>query len=313
MRKNLIWIIPLILVVFIAAVYLWPVTGTSFEKNYAKVDSAATAALKTFRAEHPAKLLNVNGVTWEYLAFGEGQEAIVFLHGTTGAYDIWWQQMQELQDRYRVVSVTYPAVNTLEKLSEGILAVMDTEKIQRAHIVGTSLGGYLAQYMVAQHPYMALSVVFSNTFPPNDILAAKNKAIGTAVPYLPEWMVMAVLRDSIIKSIYPASGNNEMTLAFLTEIVSGRMSKAQVYGRYLCDVEPITAPNVTALKISALIIEADNDPLVEKALREQLKATYPTVPVRTLSSGHFPYLNRSTGFTGIISDFIGQNSGSITK
>ncbi len=38
------------------------------------------------------------------------------------------QQMQDMQARYRVVSVTYPAVNTLEKLSEGVLAVMDAEK-----------------------------------------------------------------------------------------------------------------------------------------------------------------------------------------
>ena len=308
MRKKLKWMIPLILVALIAAVYLWPVTGTSFDKNYVKVDTATREALKTFRAEHPPRLLKVNGVAWEYLAYGRGQEAIVFLHGTTGAYDIWWQQMQELQDRYRVVSVTYPAVNTLEKLAEGVLAVMDEEKIQRAHIVGTSLGGYLAQYLVGQHPEMALSVVFSNTFPPNEILAAQNKAIGTLIPYLPEWVVMSVLRNSIVKNIYPASGNNELTLAFLTEMVSGRMSRGQVYGRYLCDVEPVTAPNVAALKIPALIIEADNDPLVEQVLREQLKVTYPTVPVRTLSSGHFPYLNRSTGFTSIISDFIGANS-----
>jgi pimeloyl-ACP methyl ester carboxylesterase len=313
MRKNLKWTIPLILVILIAAVYLWPVTGASFEKNYARVDTATTVSLKNFRAQHPAKSLNVNGVTWEYAGFGQGQEAIVFLHGTTGAYDIWWQQMQELQDRYHVVSVTYPAVNTLQKLDEGVMAVMDAEKVSQAHIVGTSLGGYLAQYLVAKHPERVLSAVFSNTFPNNDILAEKNKAIGTALPFLPECLVMAILRDSFVKVIYPTSGNNEVTLAFLTEMASGRMSKAQVYGRYLCDVEPITNPNVAALKFPTLIIEADNDPLVEKSLREQLKAAYPAVPVRTLSSGHFPYLNRSTGFTSIIADFITANSSSVKK
>jgi predicted alpha/beta hydrolase family esterase len=57
-----------------------------------------------------------------------------------------------------------------------------------------------------------------------------------------------------------------------------------------------------------MIIEADNDPLVEKALREQLKVAYPSASVRTLSSGHFPYLNPSTGFTGILSGFIEQQT-----
>ena len=306
MRKNLRWIIPLILVIVVVGVYLYPVQGVVFEKNYAKADPGLTASLQRFRAEHPAKSLKVNGVAWEYVVSGKGQVAILFLHGMTGAYDIWWQQMEDLQDHYRVISVTYPAVDSLEKLSEGILSIMDTEGVERTNIIGTSLGGYLAQNLVAHHPDRILRAVFSNTFPPNDLIAEKNKAIGTVLPFLPEWLVMNVLRDSFVKSIYPASGNNELTLAFLTEVGSGRMSKAQVVGRYHCVVEPFTAPDLDKLKIPVLIIEADNDPLVEKALREQLKSTYPSARVRTLSSGHFPYLNPSTGFTDIIAAFIGE-------
>jgi pimeloyl-ACP methyl ester carboxylesterase len=308
MRINLKWIIPLFLVIVIAGVYLYPVRGMVFEQNYAKVDPGVSASLLRFRAEHPAKSVKVNGVAWEYIAFGKGPETILFLHGMTGAYDIWWQQMEDLQYHYRVISVTYPAVDSLEKLSEGVLSIMDTEGVARANIVGTSLGGYLAQYLVAQHPDRVVRAVFSNTFPPNDIIAQKNKAIGTVLPYLPEWLVMHVLRDSIVKSVYPASGNNEMTLAFLTEVVTGRMSKGQVVGRYRCVVQPFSAPDLSVLKVPVLIIEADNDPLVEKALREQLKTTYPAAAVKTLSSGHFPYLNRSTGFTDIIAAFIGGPS-----
>jgi maspardin len=306
MRKNLKWIIPLILVILVVGVYLYPVPGVLFEKNYAKVNPGITASLQRFRAEHPAKSLKVNGVAWEYVASGKGQETILFLHGMTGAYDIWWQQMEDLQDHYRVISVTYPAVDSLEKLSEGVLTIMDAEGVERTHIVGTSLGGYLAQYLVAHRPERILRAVFSNTFPPNDLIAEKNKTIGAILPFLPEWLVIDVLRDSFVKSIYPASGNDELTLAFLMEIGSGRMSKAQVVGRYRCVVQPFTAPDPAVSKIPVLIIEADNDPLVEKALREQLKSTYPSAQVRTLSSGHFPYLNRSTGFTDIIAASIGK-------
>jgi maspardin len=304
MRKHLKWIIPLILVIAVVGVYLYPVSGVAFSKNYAKVDPKITASLQAFRAEHPAKLLKVNGVAWEYVAFGKGPDTILFLHGMTGAYDIWWQQMQDLQGQYRVISVTYPAVDTLEKLSEGFLAIMDAEQVDRTNIVGTSLGGYLAQYLVAKYPDRIERAVFSNTFPPNDLIAEKNRLIGAVLPFLPEWLVMSVLRDSFVKSIYPASGNDELTLAFLTEVGSGRMSKAQVVGRYRCVVQPFTAPDLDKLKIPVLIVEADNDPLVEKALREQLKAIYPSAGVRTLSSGHFPYLNPSTGFTDIIAAFI---------
>ena len=78
---------------------------------------------------------------------------------------------------------------------------------------------------------------------------------------------MNVLRGSFASSIYPASGNDEMTLAFLNEISYGRMRKAQVAGRYKCVVEKFEPPVNTTVPI--LIIESSNDPLVEAALRER--------------------------------------------
>jgi pimeloyl-ACP methyl ester carboxylesterase len=150
-----------------------------------------------------------------------------------------------------------------------------------------------------------LRAVFSNTFPPNELIAEKNKTIGAALPYLPEWLVIDVLRGSFTESVYPASGNDELTLAFLMEIGHGRMSKGQALGRYRCVVDPFTAPDPAALGIPVLIIEADNDPLVELALREQLKETYPTAVVQTLSGvGHFPYLKLADEYTGFLREFF---------
>ena len=128
MRKNIKWIVPLFLLVVIAAVYLLPVPRVPFDQVYAKVDSAQSQSLQSFRAAHPAKILKVNGVKWEYVAFGKGQETILFLHGMTGAYDIWWNQMEALQNDYRVISVTYPAVDSLGEMSDGVFAILDAEE-----------------------------------------------------------------------------------------------------------------------------------------------------------------------------------------
>ena len=54
-----------------------------------------------------------------------------------------------------------------------------------------------------------------------------------------------------------------------------------------------------------MIIEADNDPLVEEALREQLKDIYSSATVHTLSGvGHFPYLNQAETYTQLLLDFL---------
>ncbi len=305
MGNHLRWLIPLVLILVILGVYLIPVQHKSMAELYSKVDTDTAKSLMFFRNSYPVKTLNVDGVDWEYLALGQGDEVVLFLHGMTGAYDIWWQQLEALQGTYRMISVTYPAVDSLEEMDRTVMAILDAEGVERFHVVGSSLGGYFAQYLVARHPDRILSAVFANTFPPNDILAEKNKTIGTLLPYLPEWLVMNVLRRSMRDSVYPASDYSELALAFGLEQTYGRMSQAQVLGRYRCVIDPFEAPDLAALGIPAMIIEADNDPLVEKALREQLKTTYPTTEVITLSNGHFPYLSMPDQYTHLLEVFWG--------
>ena len=203
MRSKLKWIIPLVLIVIIAAIYLYPVPRVPFDEVYAKAEVSESESLSAFRVSYPPSLLEVNGVVWEYLAMGEGEETILFLHGMTGAYDIWWHQLNALQADYRVIAVTYPAVDSLAEMESGVLSILDAEGVDKFNVVGTSLGGYFAQYLVAHNPSRILRAVFSNTFPPNDLIAEKNKTIGAALPFLPEWLVIDVLRGSFAASVYP--------------------------------------------------------------------------------------------------------------
>ena len=304
MRSKLKWIIPLLIIAGLSILYLWPVPRVPFDELYAKVDPAIVHSLQSFRQANPSKQLQVDGATWEYIAIGQGQETILFLHGMTGAYDIWWQQIEALKGRYRVISVTYPPVRSLEELEAGVLAILEKEGVRDFNVVGTSLGGYFTQYLIAKHPERVKRAVLSNTFPPNDLIAEKNRTLGTILPYLPEWLVLSVFRGNFEQIIYPTSGNHELTLAFLNEIGYGRMSKAQLVGRYYCVIEKFTAPTPI---MPVMIIESDNDPLVELTLQEQLKATYPNAAVHTFSgAGHFPYLNRAQEYTQLLVDFLSK-------
>ena len=306
MKKLPKWIVPAILLIVILSVYLYPGPQTSVDELYANVDAEIVKSLTDFRDAHPVRSLDLRGVKWEYLLLGDAPETVLFLHGMTGAYDIWWQQMVVLQDTYRVVSVTYPAAESLEEMEQAVMAILEAEGVEHFYVVGSSLGGYFAQYLVARHPNEIQGVVFANTFPPNDIIAENNKTIGAFLPYLPEWLVMNVLSGSIRESVYPASGYSELVLTFGLEQTYGRMRKAQVVGRFHCVVDPFDAPDAIALGIPILIIEADNDPLVEETLREQLKETYPTAEVVTMSNGHFPYLSMPDQYTMYLEDFFGR-------
>jgi maspardin len=298
-------IIPVVLVIAVAAMYLVPGPHPSFTELYGRVDKGTAGSLTNFRKDFPARVLEVDGDRWEYCVAGTGGKTILLLHGMTGAHDIWWQQVLDLKRDYRIVSVTYPPVRNLAGLAGGIMKILDAEKIQKVNIVGTSLGGYLSQYLVARYPERIERAVFANTFPPNTIIAQKNRAAGTVLPLAPAWVVMGILRKNTEEKLYPAAERSELVRAFMLEQSYGKMSRRQFIARYHCVIDPFTPGDTRSLGIPVMIIESDNDPLVEPALREMLRRAYPDARAVTLhNKGHFPYLNEPALYTSLLRSFF---------
>ncbi|MHA2427952.1 MAG: alpha/beta hydrolase, partial [Candidatus Hermodarchaeia archaeon] len=237
----------------------------SFDKIYARVPPRKTAALKAFRATCLPNILEVDGVGWEYLNMGEGK-AILFLHGMGGAYDIWFQQFEALKGEYQLIAATYPGIGSLAQMETGLLAVLDEVGVSQFNILGTSLGGYIAQYLVARHPERIIKAIFANTFPPNNLIIKQYGALGRVLPVLPGWLIKWVMRGRYKSSIYPASGYDELTLAYLNETLE-RFTKAEIIGRYRCVVEAFDPPDLSRGKIPVMIVEASNDPLLAVELR----------------------------------------------
>jgi maspardin len=293
------------LIIIILVIYFRPTPEGSFRKIYANVPADISQSLQAFRSNHPLKHLIVEGVPWNYISLGQSRETILFLHGMAGGYDIWWQQIEALQDRFRIIAPSYPPVRRLAKLKMGVMTILDKEQVDQFNVVGSSLGGYLAQYLVDEQPDRVKKAVFANTFPPNNIISRKFGMLGRLLPLLPEWTVMRNFSNATVKKIYPAAGNSELVLAYMLEQFHGRMSKAQVVARFRCVIDSFEPPDIQSSGIPALIIEADNDPLVEETLRVMLKATYPSAAIKTLhDAGHFPYLSRAREYSKILEAFF---------
>jgi pimeloyl-ACP methyl ester carboxylesterase len=284
--------------------YLWPTPRLPFEQLYADVPPPAAESLRRFRAQHPLQVLRVGRFEWRYLAVGRGDKTVLLLHGMTGAPDIWWQQIEALAGEYRFIAVTYPPVDTLEAMDTGVQAILQRENVREYAVVGSSLGGYFAQYLVQKHPTQVRAAVFANTFPPNDEIARENRALAMLMPLMPEWVVMAFVRKNVEQVVAPTSGHDPLTRAFLMEMTCGRMSKSQFLARYRCILQKFPLEEAHC---PVLIVESANDPLVKPPLRERLKSVYPHAQVYSFGdAGHFPYLSQPEVFTQVVRDFLRQ-------
>jgi pimeloyl-ACP methyl ester carboxylesterase len=219
--------------------------------------------------------------------------------------DIWFQQIEAMQDRFRCLAVCCPPLPNLDLLRFGILAILDQEGLANTHLVGSSMGGYVAQHLAAYHPERIRKIVLGNTFSPNDIIHRRARMGVRYLPWLPEWAIMVGMRRNCEQLLYPASGNSELVKAYLYEQTCGSMRKPHLIARCACLCQRFTPPDLDQLEIPTLIIEADNDPLVDVGLRDMLKTVYPSADVKTFhQAGHFPYLNRPDEYTHALIEFL---------
>ena len=270
---------------------------------YDDVDPKLADGLDRIRQGRRVHIDTDAGAAWEYVDLGDGP-ATLFLHGMAGSYDIWFQQLLALGTHRRVLAVTYPPIPSLEPLTRQLMGLLDSVEVERVSVVGSSLGGYIAQYLVANHPDRIERAVFANTFPPNDQIALEHSGSFEAARAMSAGDLMSRLREDAAKRIVPAAGGSPLVRAYLLDQSNGRMSKDQFIARYACVLDSFDAPDPTSKPL--MLIEAKNDPLVSAGLKKLLTETYPGAEMVSLDDvGHFPYLNEAEKYNTLLEGFLG--------
>jgi pimeloyl-ACP methyl ester carboxylesterase len=110
-----------------------------------------------------------DGVSLYYEEAGTGTP-IVFVHEFAGDWRTWEPQMRHFARRYRCIAYNargYPPSDVPESVErysqqrarDDIRAVLDALKIERAHVVGNSMGGFAALHFGMAYSARALSLV----------------------------------------------------------------------------------------------------------------------------------------------------------
>ncbi|MEU1268793.1 alpha/beta fold hydrolase [Streptomyces sp. NPDC005799] len=118
--------------------------------------------------------LDVDGATLTYDDEGprDGEPTpLVFVHGWTANRHRWDHQMTHFADARRVIRLdlrghgdsTGGGVRTIAELARDVLALLDHLKVERAVLVGHSMGGMIAQTIALDHPERVERLVLVNS------------------------------------------------------------------------------------------------------------------------------------------------------
>ena len=270
-----------------------------------------------------ATLVTDDGVKLYYEETGSGT-TIVFVHEFAGDFRTWEPQVRHFSRRHRCITYNargYPpsdVPDSIERYSQqrardDILSVMDALKIQRAHVVGNSMGGFAALHFGMAHSARALSLVVAGCgygAQPSQYEQFQAQARELAKTMLDEGMAYLAstyghgparlqLRDKDPRGFEEFIRNfSEHSAQGSANTMLGYQARRPSLYKLTADMARITAP--------VLIVAGDEDePTLEPGLL--MKRTIPTAALAVLpKTGHMANLEEPALFNRLLEDFFHQ-------
>ncbi|MBO6784915.1 MAG: alpha/beta fold hydrolase [Alphaproteobacteria bacterium] len=126
-------------------------------------------------------VVNTGRFDINYIEDGDGFP-VLLIHGLAGDHTAWLPQVAAWKDRYRVIAFDNPGSGDsslvsepagTEDLADATLGLMDKLGIDKAHVVGRSMGGAVAQHMALKAPERFQSMAMAASFARLDPVGAR--------------------------------------------------------------------------------------------------------------------------------------------
>ncbi len=262
-----------------------------------------------------------NGVNLFVEATGDGVP-IVFVHEFAGDHRNWEQQVRFFGRRFRCITFNargYPPSDVpqdVEQYSQthavdDIANVMRHEKIDRAHIVGLSMGGYATLNFGLKYPWMARSQVIAGTGHGSDP-ATREQFLRDSADLAHRLVTLGMeegivhYANSPIRRRYKEKdprGFAEFNRQFAEHSALGSSLTTRGYQMRRPTIYSLEA-DLKRMQVPALIVTGDDDgPCLEPALF--MKRTIPDARLWVMPhTTHAVNLEEPDAFNRVVLDFI---------
>jgi 3-oxoadipate enol-lactonase len=237
--------------------------------------------------------------------------AIVFAHGAGGNHLSWWQQVPHFRDRYTCVVFDHRGFGQSvdgdgrmgAAFAGDLLALVDHLRIERAHLVAQSMGGWTCLRFAIEHPERVDKLVMSDT--PGGLATAEllESARASAAAPPPE-------------EVHPAAGarmrDEQPELAFLygeIDALNPVRERAEL-GKLIASCGTVSAEEAQALRIPALFIVGEEDAVIRPPIIEAAAKCIPGARLELVPrAGHSVYFERADAYNALVGDFLEASAG----
>jgi pimeloyl-ACP methyl ester carboxylesterase len=242
-----------------------------------------------------------------YEAHGEG-DPLLLIMGLAADSTAWLFQVPELARHYRTIVFDNRGVGrsskprgpyTIHEMADDAAGLLDVIGIERAHVVGVSMGGMIAQELTLRHPKRVRGLVLGCTFPEPDAEAERQRQFSLArfggrvtASGETEIDVSAVDPLMLFQHLLPRVFNQsfiDRELPKLLQIFGGALQYGFSLEAILGQVEAIMGHRATdrlrEITAPTLVITGDADLLVSPANSDVLARSIPGAKLVKIPGG----------------------------
>lgn len=217
---------------------------------------------------------------------------LVFLPPASGTADVFFKQLVALSSvGYRVMSIEYPVYWSYQEWVEGFRKLLDHFRLDKVHIFGASLGGYLAQKF-AEHTVKSPrihSLVLCNSFTDTTVFQQTN----TVNMYwmLPGFLLKKMIMDNFTsRQVDPDVADG---IDFMVEKLD-TLGRSEIASRLTLNCTDSYIEPQKLRGISLTILDVFDACAISDEVKEEMYKCYPDAKRAHLKTGgNFPYLCRS--------------------
>jgi 3-oxoadipate enol-lactonase len=252
-----------------------------------------------------------------YTVRGQGPDTLLLIMGLGGHASEWGEPFLEpLSQKYRVVTLDNRGIGeshsdietwTMQDMALDACAVLDAVAAAKAHVIGTSMGGMVAQQLAIDLPDRVQKLVLmATTFGGREALPPTPEAAAVLLP-APGFSIAELQRRTLRVLTAPgfAAAHPELIeqLAQLRERMPtrGRAFKAQ-FGSIVASDRSQT---VRGLRAPTLVVHGQDDLLIPVQNGKMLAERIPAQRFVLLEDcGHFPHIEKPLESAAAVLEFL---------
>jgi pimeloyl-ACP methyl ester carboxylesterase len=255
-------------------------------------------------------LARLNGININYQVDGQG-EPLVMIMGFTAGRSGWMAQIPFFKKYYRVITFDNRGAGKSDKppgpystrmMADDTVSLMDLLRIEKAHIMGVSMGGMIAQELAINYPQRVMKLVLACTYACQDETSGDSLEQAKFLQLTPEKKVSAMVGLALNKPLY------RFTFGLLARVQTrfmGASGRVGIAGQSEACRKHNTLERLPLVTATTLVIVGTGDRIIKPVSSEVIAGKIPSAKLVKVESGsHYFSLEMKNAFNREVLGFL---------